>query len=85
MVHFFRTSCGFGSNSRKVSEHSRILHFRTYQYNEVHIQLTENIFLYLSECSEFNLLSYVWLTVHDNSVWIRKPTRCRFLYSLFLL
>ena len=26
----------------------------------------------------------VWLTVHRNSVWIRKPTRCHFLYSLFL-
>ena len=28
--------------------------------------------------------SDVWLTVHRNSVWIRKPTRCHILYSLFL-
>ena len=28
--------------------------------------------------------SDVWLTVHRNSVWIKKPTRCHFLYSLFL-
>ena len=28
--------------------------------------------------------SDVWFTVHRNSVWIRKPTRCHFLYSLFL-
>jgi len=26
----------------------------------------------------------VWLTVYRNSVWIKKPTRCHFLYSLFL-
>ena len=28
--------------------------------------------------------SDVWLTVHRNSVCIRKPTGCHFLYSLFL-
>ena len=32
-----------------------------------------------------NCKSDVWLTVHRNSVWIKKkPTRCHFLYSLFL-
>ena len=30
-----------------------------------------------------NLGTDVWLTVHRNSVWIKKPTRCHFLYSLF--
>jgi len=33
---------------------------------------------------EYSHKSDVWLTVHRNSVWIKKPTICHFLYSLVL-
>ena len=34
--------------------------------------------------ARMNKESDVWLTVHRNSVWKGKPTKCHFWYSLFL-
>ena len=61
-----------------------VRHPRCVFINQTGMYLMSNTTIWRNRYVLFIYNSDVWLTVHRNSMWIRKPTRCHFLYSLFL-
>jgi len=59
---------------------TKLTHFTKKNY--INLQLSAIIFSFRAQ--KMLKCELTIQTVHRNSVWIRKPTRCHFLYSLFL-